>query len=64
MAQVRDFCGHADVNTTLAIFTHVLDEDKRATTAALGKIIKRPFAENAELCSENCSESCNLQNNS
>lgn len=51
ITQVRDFLGHEDVSTTLAIYVHSDAEDKKA----IANIMDGIFQE-AEKCSEKCSE--------
>ncbi len=36
--QLQEFLGHEDIETTLGIYTHVMDEQKRATSAVMNSI--------------------------
>lgn len=38
--QIQEFLGHADVTTTLNIYTHTDEEAKKETAAAMGKVLK------------------------
>ena len=38
--QLRDFLGHEHISTTYDIYTHILDEQKRATSAAMNEVMK------------------------
>lgn len=37
--QLQEFLGHEDISTTLGIYTHVLDDQKRETTAAMNNVL-------------------------
>ena len=37
--QLQEFLGHEDISTTLGIYTHVLDDQKRETTAAMNNVM-------------------------
>ena len=50
--QVQAFLGHEDVQTTLAIYTHVLNGDSLETSKAMSG-----FLESVSACSANCSAS-------
>lgn len=50
--QVQDFLGHEDISTTMNIYTHLQDEDRKATSCIMDSILK-----NSVFCSEKCSES-------
>lgn len=49
--QVQEFLGHEDIATTMNIYTHLLDSEKRATSNLMNTIL-----ETAAVCSEKCSE--------
>lgn len=54
--QVQEYMGHEDIQTTLSIYTHVLEADKIATSNAMAEFLKS--------CSESCSEKAEkVQNN-
>lgn len=38
--QLQEFLGHEDISTTLGIYTHVLDDQKRETSAAMNNVLK------------------------
>lgn len=38
--QLQEFLGHEDISTTFGIYTHVLDEQKKATSAAMSDVLK------------------------
>ena len=48
--QLQDFLGHEDISTTLGIYTHIVDEQRRATSNAMDKIIGSAFV--LKSCSE------------
>lgn len=50
--QIQDFLGHEDISTTMNIYTHLQDEDRKATSGIMDRILK-----NSVFCSEKCSES-------
>lgn len=50
--QIQDFLGHEDISTTMNIYTHLQDEDRKATSGIMDSILK-----NSVFCSEKCSES-------
>ena len=50
--QMQEFLGHEDITTTLNIYTHVQDEDRKATSGVMDAILK-----DSVFCSEKCSES-------
>ena len=37
--QLQEFLGHEDTSTTLGIYTHVLDNQKGETTAAMNNVL-------------------------
>lgn len=37
--QLQEFLGHEDISTTLGIYTHILDDQKRETTAAMNTVL-------------------------
>ena len=37
--QLQEFLGHEDISTTLGIYAHVLDDQKRETTAAMNNVL-------------------------
>ena len=37
--QLQEFLGHEDISTTLGIYTHVLDNQKREKTAAMNNVL-------------------------
>lgn len=39
--QVQDFLGHEDISTTMNIYTHTMDSQRRETSDALGGILKK-----------------------
>ena len=53
--QVQAFLGHEDIQTTLNIYTHVLDEDSLATSNAMGKYFVGSGC--VDICSPTCSPS-------
>ncbi len=59
--QVQAYLGHRDVQTTLAYYVHLLDEDKIATANAVGSfLVGAGFSKG---CSEKCSKSaCSDEN--
>ena len=44
--QLQDFLGHEDISTTLGIYTHIVDEQRRATSNAMNDIIGSAFVLN------------------
>ena len=46
--QVQEYMGHEDIQTTLSIYTHVLEADKIATSNAMASFLQS--------CSDSCSE--------
>lgn len=48
--QMQEFLGHEDITTTLNIYTHVQDEDRKATSGVMDAILK-----DSVFCSEKCS---------
>ncbi len=55
--QVQDFLGHEDISTTMNIYTHLQDEDRKATSCIMDSILK-----NSVFCSEKCSEQKSTEN--
>lgn len=55
--QVQDFLGHEDISTTMNIYTHLLDEDRKATSGIMNDILKKSV-----FCSEKCSERKSAEN--
>lgn len=56
--QVQAYLGHEDIQTTLSIYTHILDEDSIATSNAMGDFLAKAEPteiQNDEICSGNCS---------
>lgn len=49
---VQDFLGHEDISITMNVYTHLMDEDRKATSGIIDTILK-----NSGICSEKCSES-------
>lgn len=49
--QVQEFLGHGDISTTMNIYAHLLDADRRATSDIMDTVLK-----GAASCSEKCSE--------
>ncbi|MBR2831349.1 MAG: site-specific integrase [Oscillospiraceae bacterium] len=49
--QLQKFLGHSDISTTFDVYTHLMDEQRKATAAAMNSILT-----NADTCSETCSE--------
>lgn len=49
--QVQEFLGHEDISTTMNIYTHLMEDDRRATSCIMDEILK-----NSVFCSEKCSE--------
>ena len=37
--QLQEFLGHEDIETTLGIYTHVMDDQKRATSVIMNSIL-------------------------
>lgn len=50
--QVQEFLGHEDISTTMNTYTHLLDNDRRATSSIMDGFIRT-----SAICSEKCSES-------
>lgn len=50
--QMQEFLEHEDIITTLNIYTHVQDEDRKAASGVMDSILK-----DSVFCSEKCSES-------
>lgn len=50
--QMQEFLGHEDVTTTLNVYAHVQDEDRKATSGVMDTILRESV-----FCSEKCSES-------
>ena len=38
--QLQEFLGHEDISTTYNVYTHILDEQKIATSAAMNEVLK------------------------
>ena len=38
--QLRDFLGHEHISTTYDVYTHVLSDQKKATSAAMNEVLK------------------------
>lgn len=55
--QMQEFLGHEDITTTLNIYTHVQDEDRKVTSDIMSTILK-----DSVFCSEKCSESETIKN--
>lgn len=53
--QLQDFLGHEDISTTFGIYTHIVDEQRRATSNAMNQIIGGAFV--LEECSGEKAES-------
>ena len=49
--QVQEFLGHDNISTTMNIYTHLMDDEKKATSDLMNNIL-----ETAVICSEKCSE--------
>ena len=50
--QVQEFLGHEDISTTMDIYVHLLDDERKETSKLMNSIL-----ENAEVCSGICSGS-------
>lgn len=53
--QLQEFLGHEDISTTLGIYTHIVDEQRRATSNTMNQILGGAFVLNE--CSEGNEES-------
>lgn len=51
--QVQEFLGHENVSTTLNTYTHLLDEDRKATSNIMDGVLEK-FV----FCSSKCSSTC------
>ena len=49
---MQTFMGHADVGTTMNVYTQIIDEDKKKASEAMNEVLK-----NEVLCSASCSAS-------
>ncbi|MDE7242905.1 MAG: site-specific integrase [Oscillospiraceae bacterium] len=54
--QVQEFLGHEDISTTMNVYTHLLDADRKMTSGIMDGILK-----NSVFCSEKCSEQKSLE---
>lgn len=58
--QVQAYLGHEDIQTTLSIYTHILDEDSKETSNVMSNFLAGSMQDekqNDEICSGNCSGS-------
>ena len=52
LKQLQTFMGHADVGTTMNVYTQIIDEDKKKASEAMNEVLK-----NEVFCSASCSAS-------
>lgn len=39
--QIQEFLGHENISTTMNVYTHIMDKERRATSDAMGAILKK-----------------------